>query len=81
MLKLVPGSQASFGLGEGTHPVPPSALAAAPVAKDGFISGLTDLFIRVSCHCLAAAYDCNKEKARGLGRRHFVLVCVLFSAA
>ena len=48
------------------------------MAKALLISGLTGSLVIVSCHCLAAAYGCNMEKARGLGRHHFVLVSVYF---
>lgn len=48
------------------------------LANDLLVLRLTGSLISNACHCLAGAYGCCMEKARGLGRRHTVLICVYF---
>lgn len=76
VLNLVQSFWVSLELEEVTHCPASWCCVASHVAKAVLISGLTGSLVRVSCHCLAAAYGCGMEKARGLGRHHFVLISV-----
>lgn len=48
------------------------------LANDLLVLSLTGSLITTACRCLAGAYGCNMEKARGLGRHRIVLICVYF---
>lgn len=75
-----PKLQASLVLGEGTHCPASHCLWSSSCGQTPLSSHLTGLLSRVSCQSPAGAYGCNIERARGCGKHHLVLICVLLSA-